>query len=333
MKRALWVIPILVVILCGLFAAGVLLPASGPTRETFVEIPPGMSSRQIASLLASKGIIRNRHLFEAWRLLRGGRLEAGEYRFTHRASLAKVYDRLRRGDVYFHAVTIPAGFNIFDIAQAFQNAGLESKQTMLSAIRQDRSLIASLDPKADSLEGYLFPDTYRFQKMETPRQMLTTMVKRFRQATAPLGIQPGDFHKIVTMASLIEKETPIASDRPLVASVFDNRLAKGMPLMTDPAVIYAAMLDHKYRGAIYQSDLDSNSPYNTYRHKGLPPGPICSPGLDSIKAALHPAKTDYLYFVAEPGKTGHSSFSTTLAQHDRNVSAYRRALKGTGAHP
>lgn len=332
MKRALWIIPAIILVLCGLFAAGVLIPAPGPTQETFVEIAPGMRSREIAALLSSRGVIRSQYLFEAWRALRGGRLEAGEYRFTHRANLAEVYSRLRRGDVYFHVVTVPAGYNIFDIAQTFQNAGLDSKHTMLAAMRQDRTLVADLDPNADTLEGYLFPDTYHFQKMETPKQMLATMVRRFRQATAPLGIH-GDYHRIITMASLVEKETPIASDRPLVASVFSNRLARGMPLMTDPAVIYAALLEDRYRGAIYQSDLDSDSPYNTYRHKGLPPGPICSPGMDSIKAALHPAKTDYLYFVADPAQPGHSRFSATLAQHDRNVVAYRRALKGTGTRP
>lgn len=326
MKRFFGTVVLVLAILCAVFAVGVLIPAPGPTQETFVEIFPGMRSQEIASLLAAKGIVRNRYLFEAWRVLRGGRLQAGEYRFTRPASLADVYGRLRRGDVYFHTVTVPAGFNIFDIAQAFENAGLDSKGTMLSAMRQDRSLVSDIDPTASSLEGYLYPDTYHFQKMETPKQMLATMVRRFRKATGPLGMH-GNYHEVVTMASLIEKETPIAADRPLVASVFDNRLARGMPLMTDPAVIYAALLDNRYRGTIYQSDLQSASAYNTYRHKGLPPGPICSPGMDSIKAALHPANTDYLYFVADPGGTGHSSFSATLEQHDRNVVAYRKALK------
>jgi UPF0755 protein len=245
--------------------------------------------------------------------------------------LVDVYDRLRRGDVYFHTVTIPEGFNLFDIAQTVQDAQLGSKAAFLAAAGRNVTLIADLDPAATNLEGYLFPDTYRFQKLQTPVQMLDVMVKRFRAAASSIGLQK-DYHREVTLASLIEKETPQAADRPLVASVFENRLAKGMPLMTDPTVIYAAVLENRYRGAIYQSDLQADSAYNTYRHAGLPPGPICSPGLAALQAALHPAKTDYLYFVADAAAAGHSRFSSTLAGHERNVSEYRKALKAQTAH-
>ena len=192
-----------------------------------------------------------------------------------------VYNRLVRGDVYTRTVTIPEGFNLFDIAQAVQDAQLGSKESFLAAANQDVALIADLDPGAKNLEGYLFPDTYRFQRHQPPSQLLAAMVRRFRQSSASIGLE-GDYHRIVTLASLVEKETPVAEDRPLVASVLENRLAKDMPLMTDPTVIYAALLEKQYRGAIYQSDLKRDSAYNTYRHAGLPPGPICSPGIASL---------------------------------------------------
>lgn len=316
----------LIVLLTGALAAGILLLPTAPPSETFVEIAPGMGSRQIASMLVSHGIIRSQYGFGFWRLLRDGKLQAGEYRFVKRANLLEVYDRIRRGDVYTHTVTVPEGFNLFDIAQAVENAQLVPKEEFLAAARKDVNLISDLDPKAANLEGYLFPDTYRFQKLQTSTQMLAVMVRRFRVAAAAVGLD-SNFHRTVTLASLIEKETPVAEDRPLVASVFENRLAKGMPLMTDPTVIYAAMIEQRYRGAIYQSDLRSDSPYNTYRHSGLPPGPICSPGFASLQAALHPAKTDYLYFVANPEAAGHSRFASTLEGHQQNVNAYRKALK------
>lgn len=329
-RRFLVVVSLVVLLAAALLGASLLLPAT-PPAETFVEIPSGMGSRQIASLLESQKIIRSHYSFGLWRLLRRGRLQAGEYRFAGPASLLDVYDRLRRGDVYTHVVTIPEGFNLFDIAQAVQDAKLGSKDHFLAAAKKNVNLIADLDPGAADLEGYLFPDTYRFQKLETPSQMLAAMVKRFREAAAGAGLDT-NYHRAVTLASLIEKETPQPADRPLVASVFENRLTKGMPLMTDPTVIYAAMLENRYRGTIYQSDLQANSAYNTYRHAGLPPGPICSPGLASLQAALHPAKTDYLYFVADAQTSGHSRFSSTLAGHERNVAEYRKTLKAGPAH-
>lgn len=330
MRRILGLVLLALLLIASVSVASFLLPAAPPS-ETFVEIAPGMGSRQIAALLASRRVIRSKYAFDLWRLARGGKLQAGEYRFAGPANLLEVYDRLRRGDVYFRTVTIPEGYNLFDIAQAMENAHLGSKEAFLAAARKDVNLIADLDPGAASLEGYLFPDTYRFQKMQTIDQMLAVMVKRFRQAAASIGLA-SDYHRTVTLASLVEKETPLPEDRPLVASVFMNRLAKGMPLMTDPAVIYAAILDNRYRGAIYQSDLRAESAYNTYLHAGLPPGPICNPGIASLQAALHPAKTDYLYFVADAAGSGHSKFAKTLADHERNVSAYRKA-RGAQANP
>jgi UPF0755 protein len=322
---------VLSLVAVALGARELLLPA-GPPAETFVEVVPGMGSRAIASLLAGHGIIRSRYAFDLWHVLRGGTLKAGEYRFEQPATLPAVYNRLVRGDVYTRTVTIPEGFNLFDIAQAVQDAQLGSKESFLAAANQDVALIADLDPGAKNLEGYLFPDTYRFQRHQPPSQLLAAMVRRFRQSSGSIGLE-GDDHRIVTLASLVEKETPVAEDRPLVASVLENRLAKDMPLMTDPTVIYAALLEKQYRGAIYQSDLKRDSAYNTYRHSGLPPGPICSPGIASLQAAMHPTDSKFLYFVADAGGSGHSRFATTLEEHERNVKAYRQGLKDAqGTH-
>jgi UPF0755 protein len=308
-----------------------LLPA-GPAAETFVEVLPGMGSRSIGVLLAEQGIVHSRFAFDLWHLLRGGTLKAGEYRFDRPATLPAVYNRIVRGDVYTRTLTIPEGFNLFDIAQAVEDAKLGSKESFLAAASQDVALIADLDPQAKNLEGYLFPDTYRFERRQTASQILGALVKRFRQSSASLGLT-ADYHRVVTLASLIEKETPAAADRPLVASVLENRLARDMPLMTDPTVIYAALLDKQFRGTIYQSDLKRDSAYNTYRHSGLPPGPICSPGLASLQAAMHPADSTFLYFVADAGASGRSRFAATLAEHERNVTAYRRGQGARGSKP
>ena len=329
MRRFLLLILFLVVLGAG---AWYLFAPAGPHLETFVEIAPGTSSRQMARVLEERGIIRSRYAFDIVRMLKHGRLKAGEYRFDHPASVFNVYDRLRRGDVYYRVVTVPEGYNLFDIANAVEAAQLATRDDFLKAAHQDTSLIADVDVKATSLEGYLYPDTYRFQRSDTPTTMLRAMVKRFRQEASQIGLV-GDMHHTVTMASLVEKETPVASDRPLVASVLENRLKANMPLMTDPTVIYAAMLENRYRGTIYQSDLQRDSAYNTYRHAGLPPGPICSPGAASLKAALHPAATNYLYFVADPGASGHSRFAATLEEHERNVAAYRHAQHASAASP
>ena len=304
---------------------------TGPASETFVEILPGTPTMQIAAQLKQRGLIRSKYAFEAERLAKGGILKAGEYRFDHPAKMSEIYERLERGDVYTISVTIPEGSNLFDIAQRIESANLGTREAFLSAANADVGLIADLDPRARSLEGYLFPDTYRFERRATPQQILAVMVKRFRQAAGSLGLQ-GNYHHVVTVASLVERETPVDVERPLVASVFENRLAKDMPLMTDPSVIYAALLDGRYRGTIYASDLQADSPYNTYRYPGLPPGPICNPGMASLKAAMSPAQTDYLYFVAASANpSGKSRFSATLEEHADDVQQYRRSLRGAGS--
>jgi UPF0755 protein len=319
---------LLVLLLASAAAVGYLLWAPyGPSTEAFFEIAPGTSSYRIAAALEKQHLIRSRYAFDLLRLARGGTLKAGEYRFDHPARPAEVYDRLRRGDVYTRSVTIPEGSNLFDIAARLEAAQLGTRDAFLAAAKANVSLVADIDPDAKSLEGYLFPDTYQFERRVTPLQIQTAMVKRFRVEAAVLSLT-GNMHKIVTMASLVEKETPLAEERPVVASVFENRMAAGMPLATDPSVIYAALLEGRYRGTIYQSDLAADSPYNTYKHAGLPPGPICSPGAAALKAAMSPAKTNYLYFVAASADpSGHSRFARTLEEHEQNVASYRHALK------
>jgi UPF0755 protein len=276
-------------------------------------------------------VVRSQLVFDALRWIRRGRLLAGEYRFDHPVAVTEVYERIARGDVYTKTVRVPEGATIFDIAERLEQAGFGPKESFLKAQARDTRLVADLDPAARSLEGYLFPDTYRFPRKATAEQIFATMVRRFRQEAALAGLKE-NVHEVVTMASLVEKETAVDAERPLVASVFANRLAQHMPLMTDPSVIYGLELERQWRGAIYQSDLKRDTAYNTYLHTGLPPGPIANPGLRSLQAAMHPAKTDYLYFVAAgDDPQGHSVFSATLEQHAHDVAAYRSAMRKAGA--
>jgi UPF0755 protein len=328
--KSIVILLLLALLITGGAAAFVIFTPYGPTSETFVDVTPGSSTHAIAVQLARTGIIRTQYAFAAIRTYRefkdlAGTLKAGEYRFDHPATPAEIYARLLRGDVYTKSLTIPEGYNIFDIAQAVEAAGFASRADFLAAERANTSLISDFDPHATSLEGYLFPDTYHLNRHATPLQILTTMTHRFRQVAAQLNLHADHVAHTVLMASLVEKEVSQDSERPLVAGVFINRLAKGIPLATDPTVIYAALLDDRWRGTIYASDLANPSPYNTYRHPGLPPGPISNPGVAALKAAMHPTQTDYLYFVADAN--GHSRFSANLKDHNTQVQAYRDAIK------
>jgi UPF0755 protein len=316
------IVVLLVIALIG--GAYLAFAPAGPTTQTFVLVKPKSSTRAIATQLERAGVIRNAYVFLLVHALQGRRtLKAGEYSFDHPASTLEVYGRMARGDVYFHTVVIPEGFNIFDIAQALESSGLTTKDEFLAIARNERSLISDLDPQAPSLEGYLFPDTYHFSRTQSPKDMAAAMVKRFRQEAESLRLS-GDLHHVVTMASIVEKETAVPGERPMVAGVFENRLSKRIGLATDPSVIYAALLAGRYRGAIHQSDLAFDSPYNTYKYAGLPPGPIANPGRASLEAAMQPQASDYLYFVAD-NKGGHN-FARTIDEHNRNVANYRRGV-------
>jgi UPF0755 protein len=331
-------------ILLAIFAAAgwlawALTSTVEPPGETFVMLRPGYSTHRIAAELKNAGIIRSQEAFILWHYYHHGRsLKAGEYLFDKSANIIDIQKRLRRGDVYFHTVVVPEGFTMFDIARAIEAAGLGPADDFLQVAQSDTALVADLDPSAHSLEGYLFPETYEFTRMMTMQEMAGAMVKQFRQVALQLGLVPSPTgvasdppagyspREVVTMASIVEKETSVPAERPEVASVYYNRLAKKMALGADPSIIYAELLAGTYQGALHHADMSVSSPYNTYRNAGLPPGPIANPGRSALEAAMHPAQTDYYYFVADA--QGHHRFARTMAEHNKNVLAYRKAMRG-----
>jgi UPF0755 protein len=320
----------LIFALAGFAAVMLVAPYQGFKTETYVDIPRGTSTSGMARELAADGVIRYEWEFWLARLLKpSATLQAGEYRFAKPDSALDVFNRIARGDIYYFTFTVPEGSNIFDIGISLEAQGIMSSEDFLKAA-EDPALIRDLAPKARTLEGYLFPSTYRLSHKTTGTQLATMMTDEFRKEWAKVSAgKDAGVRATVTLASLVEKETPSVDERPLVASVFRNRLAQGMRLQCDPTTIYAALLENRYRGTIHKSDLASANPYNTYENAGLPPGPIANPGLQSLEAALNPADTPFLYFVAKPEGGGHQ-FSATMAQHEKAVIAYRQASKHAG---
>jgi UPF0755 protein len=299
-------------------------PYQGFSGETFVEFPRGTSTGSMAEMLVRAGVVRSRWDFLLARgAARGRILQAGEYRFHTPASPLEVVDRIARGDVFYYTLLVPEGRNLFDIAAALEQLGLFPASQFVAAARNP-ALIRDLDPRAPSLEGYLFPNTYKLSRRATPESICRMMTARFRDAWRSLSTTANP-HDTVTLASLVEKEGKLPDERPLIAAVFENRLRIGMKLDCDPTTIYAALLEHRYRGAIYRSDLERDNPYNTYRRAGLPPGPIANPGLASLAAVLHPAQSPALYFVLRPDGSGAHQFSNTIQDQDAAVARYRRA--------
>jgi len=356
-RKIVWLFLIAAFALAGWFAWTVLSPVQ-PPAQTVVMLHPGYSTRRIAAELASAGVIRNENAFVLLHYLRRRSLKAGEYLFDRPANTLEVQKRLQRGDVYFHTVVVPEGFTMFDIARSVEAAGLGPAQDFLNEAQNDTALIADLAPSAPSLEGYLFPDTYQFSRMQTMQDMAAAMVRQFRIVAREIGLTQGgapeamtraafvspppaieladkshdatevssDLQRTVIMASIIEKETAVPEERPLVASVYYNRLAKNIALDADPSIIYGELLAGSYTGALHHDDMRFNSPYNTYTHAGLPPGPIGNPGKSALEAAMHPAQSDYYFFVADA--QGHHRFARTMEEHNKNVAAYRRAMRG-----
>jgi UPF0755 protein len=324
-----------ILVLLAAFGAGgwlawALLTPVTPEGQKFVLLRPGYSTRRIAAELEAAGVIRSRLGFVLWhRIHRKQSLKAGEYLFDKTARMLDVHDRLVRGDIYVHTVVIPEGFTMFDIAQAVQDAGLGSRQEFLAVAKSNTELISDLAPDAKSLEGYLFPNTYEFTRTQSMKEIAAAMVRQFRQVAEQIGLtasgQGTDVQKTVTMASIIEKETAVPEERSVVASVYYNRLARNVALQADPSVIYAELLNGNYAGALHHSDMQFQSAYNTYTHPGLPPGPIGNPGRSSLEAALHPAQTDYFYFVSDGN--GHHRFSRSLEEHNQNVAKLRQATQ------
>jgi len=298
--------------------------------KVFVEIPHGTSRWKIAGILRRDDVIRSRlafALFSAWHFRKIP--QAGEYLVDRPLDSREMFWKIVHGRVFVHIVTVPEGWTMFDIANELDHQGICSRADFLAAAH-DTSLISDLAPHATSLEGFLFPSTYEFTRHTTCEEVAQRMVADFR--TEWESLDPADTphpaglttEQVVALASLVERETPNAEERPLVAGVFYNRLARGYPLQCDPTVQYAMEMDGETVRDVKPSDLRVDSPYNTYEHRGLPPGPIANPGEASLQAALNPAHTNYLYFVAN-GRGGHF-FSSTLAEQDRNIDRLRRRL-------
>jgi UPF0755 protein len=299
-----------------------------PARQIFaereaapIEIPRGLGTRGIVRLLRERNVIANEYLTLAFIGYSGYRnkLRAGEYMFDRPMTAPEVVEKLVKGIIYLHKFTVAEGLTLDKTAAKWEEQGFGSASDFLKAATNAVPLIRDLDDKAASLEGYLFPETYLLARGTTDRQALEIMVRRFRQTI--LKLNPPNVRETVTLASIVESEAAHDDERALIASVYRNRLDKMMLLQCDPTVIYALERIHKYAGALTLNDLRVDSPYNTYRYAGLPPGPIANPGLASLAAAVNPASTGYLYFVRT--ENGRHTFSTTLAEHNRAVTAYR----------
>ena len=333
MRKFLTLVLLTVLAVGGWLAWALMTPVT-PEGQKFVMLRPGYSTRRIAAELEAAGVIRSRLGFILWhRIHRKQSLKAGEYLFDKTARTLDVYNRLVRGDIYVHTVVIPEGFTMFDIAQAVQDAGLGSSQEFLAVAQSNTELISDLAPDAKTLEGYLFPNTYEFTRTQSMKDIAAAMVKQFRQVAEQIGLNASGqntdvqktVQKTVTMASIIEKETAVPEERSVVASVYYNRLARNIALQADPSVIYAELLNGNYAGALHHSDMQFQSAYNTYTHPGLPPGPIGNPGRNSLEAALHPAQTEYYYFVSDGN--GRHRFSRSLEEHNQNVAKLRQAVQ------
>ena len=320
---------------------GITKPYQGfAAGGVFVEVPHGASSRYVAYLLKKNGVVRSKLAFEIYARRHPKRtLEAGEYFFDHAMTGRDVFWKLANGQVFEQPFTVREGETMFDIARELEAANFMRKGDFLYAAG-DPSLIRDFAPGAQTLEGYLFPATYELPRHPAASELTAELVHKFKEEWKRIGsssaagsASEGDHravNQIVTLASLVERETPKPEERPLVAGAFENRLRKGMRLQCDPTVIYGMERLGKYNGTL-TGNLQFDSPYNTYEHGGLPPGPIGNPGEASLRAALRPAQTNYLYFVANT-QGGHF-FSATLAEHNKNVVKYRRLLAGLPADP
>jgi len=324
------------ILVLGLAAAGwcvwdLYQPSANFQGRELLEIAPGTGAPAIADLLVSHGVLAHRWPFLAryWAGRARRRLKAGEYLFDTPLRPIDVYRKLVAGDVNLYPVVVPEGSDRFDIAHILAERMAIDPDDFLRRTEQT-ALIHDLDPVAPSLEGYLFPDTYRFPRRVTADTVIATMVARFRRVLLTrlhdeIASGTGNLHAVVTLASLVEKETPDPAERPMVAGVFTRRLENGMLLQCDPTVIYAARLADRFTGVIHVSDLNFDSPFNTYRHAGLPPGPIANPAESALRAAFHPEDGDALYFVSNTH--GGHVFSKTIAEHEHNVAQYRRAKR------
>ena len=307
----------------------------------FVDVPHGASQRYVAYLLQKNGVVRSALAVMIYARQHPKRtLQAGEYFFDHAMAGRDVFWKLANGEVFQQPFTVREGETVFDIARELEAGKFMRAGDFLYAAG-DPALIRDFAPGAQTLEGFLFPATYELPRHPAASELTAEMVRKFKEEWKRIGsssaggsTDEGDHravNRIVTLASLVERETPKPEERPLVAGAFENRLRKGMRLQCDPTVIYGMERLGKYNGTLTGKDLQFDSPYNTYEHGGLPPGPIGNPGEASLRAALRPTETNYLYFVANT-QGGHF-FGATLAEHNKNVVKYRRLLAGLPADP
>jgi UPF0755 protein len=323
---------LLILIFLFIGAAGVYLnivtyaqkpPDTAPVEQA-VDVQSGLGFKALSTLLHQKGMILHPVKFRLFARIKGydKRIKAGEYMLSSAMTPKKILETMVDGKVYLHRLTIPEGYNLTQVAQAVGTAGLASEADFLKAAT-DPDLVHANGIDARTFEGYLFPDTYYFPRGVTSENIITTMVKRFwsvfnpewKEQTKTLEMT---IHQVITLASIIEKETAVAAERPIISSVFHNRLKRNMRLESDPTVIYG-MGD--YNGNITRKDLESPTRYNTYTMKGLPPGPISNTGAKAIEAALYPADTKFLYFVSRNDRT--HQFSTNFRDHNRAVRKYQ----------
>ena len=295
--------------------------------EQFVDIPSGATTPAIGRRLADAHVVSDARMFRValWWGNRGRTLKAGEYRFDRPMTVFDVIEKLVRGEVYEHRITFPEGLTIEEMSKLFEKDGFGKAGDFLSAA-QNADRVHDLDPDARDLEGYLFPETYSLPHNAPASVLVDAMVDRFKVVfTQSMRLQAEGVglttRQVVTLASLVEKETGKADERPMVAAVYLNRVRIGMAMQADPTVVYVLEKAHRYDGNIRKEDLGIDSPYNTYKYPGLPPGPIASPGKASLEAVLAPADVPYLFFVSR--NDGSHVFATTLAEHDRNVQKYQ----------
>lgn len=299
-------------------------PADQAGKEEIFVVSEGSTLREVAGDLDKKGLVKSKTLFVLWSRIMGYSkgIKSGEYILSAAMPPVKILEKLRRGVILTHIITIPEGYTSEQIADLLHEKGLVDRNLFLS-LAEEPSILKNCGVSGPSLEGYLFPDTYQFARGISPSLIIDTMVKRFWQMVGPFTDRAREtgmsMNEIVTLASIVEKETGRPEERPLIASVFLNRLKRGMRLESDPTVIYGL---ERFDGNLRKKDLARESPYNTYVIRGLTPGPICNPGLEAIKAVIFPAETDYLYFVSR--NDGSHQFSRTLSEHNRAVERYQK---------
>ena len=287
-----------------------------------ISFPPGSGIRKLANELKAGGVIRSSWHFVLMTRLRGAahRLKAGEYRFSNDMTPDIILRKIVSGDVDYHKFTLPEGYSVYQAAELLEQKGYFRKDVFLEICR-DKVLLVRLGISANSAEGYLYPATYNLSRDGSEEQLLEQMIGQFNKSYADIQKEKDDLsftrHEIITLASIIEKEAISADERPLISSVFHNRLRIGMPLQSDPTAVYGV---RAFSGRVSKADIQRPSPYNTYLNKGLPPGPIGNPGRDAVQAAMNPAKTEFLYFVAR--QDGTHQFSRNLDEHNRAVVRY-----------